>query len=234
MKDMLYNTIRPIRSWVMKMILPRNRYFLFPTRSTQPISTKFGFDRGTPIDRSYIERFIGENARYIKGICLEIHNSYYTTKYGGTRVTKNDVLDIDTNNKRASLYGDLRNIPSISNATYDCIILTHTLGVINDHEAAVRECLRILKPGGVILVTVSAMGVAQEPTKCFWRYTPAGLKYLFEKHLSDGYVDTFSYGNVLAGQAFWVGLAAEELTTDELLYNDPRYAVISVGVIRKT
>src|SRR5258708_1276969 len=38
---------------------------------TRPISTSFGFDRGTPIDRYYIENFLGRNAGDIRGRVLE-------------------------------------------------------------------------------------------------------------------------------------------------------------------
>ncbi|MDO8572385.1 MAG: methyltransferase domain-containing protein [bacterium] len=232
-QNIIINTMRSIRAFVTKNLFPKKGYFLFPAKSLRPISAKFGFDRGTPVDRSYIEQFIRLHAAHIKGVCLEIHDNYYTKKFGGSHVTKSDVLDINADNTQANIYGDLRDIPDILNDTYDCVILTHTLGVIDNHEGAVQELLRILKPGGVILVTVSAMGVAQDPAHCFWRYTPAGLKYLFKKYLPDGNIETTSYGNVLSGQAFWVGLAAEELSAEELSYNDPRYAIVSAGVIQK-
>ncbi len=229
----MMHILRSIRAIVMRTIKPKAAYFQFAPKSLKPLSDKFGFDRGTPVDRHYIEAFLAENAESIKGVCLEIHDDAYAKKYGGSKVTRCDVLDVDTGNKMATIVGDLRNIPAIASDTYDCVILTHTLGVIDDHESAARECVRILKPGGTLLVTVAALGVAQEPERCFWRYTPASLKYIFSKFAKPGMVQTRSYGNVLSGQAFWIGAGAEELAPDELAFNDPRYPVIVAGVVRK-
>jgi SAM-dependent methyltransferase len=223
----LKKLLKGIRSAYTLWLRPKSRYPLLP------ISTKFGFDRGTPIDRFYIERFLHENALHIHGICLEIGNNEYTKRYGGHRVTRSDVLDIDRNNKAATLYGDLRNLSHVPDDSYDCIILTHTLGIIDDQDAAAREILRILKPGGTALITVSSMGVMQDPSQCFWRYTPASLAYVFTKGSRPAHIAVSSYGNVLAGQAFWVGFAQEEFTEEELLHNDPRYAVITAAVLHK-
>ena len=229
----LKNVLRLVRSRVMKLVYPKETYFLFKVRTIEPLSTKHGFDRGTPVDRFYIESFLADNAKDIRGVCLEIGNRDYTLRFGEKRVTKSDVLDIDTKNKNANIHGDLRKLSHVSSNTYDCIILTHTLGIIDDHESAAREALRILKQGGTLLVTVSALGVAQNPEGCFWRYTPVALKYLFGKYVSSEHITVSSYGNVLAGQAFWVGLSAEELTKKELAHNDARYAVIATAIIKK-
>lgn len=226
-KDFLISLLGRIRAPFVRFTKPKSKYPLFP------ISTKFGFDRGTPIDRFYIELFLSENLKYIHGKCLEIGNNKYTLKYGGAKVSKSDVLDVDTKNKKANIYGDIRNLHNIPDNTYDCVIITHTLGVIDDHESAVREVVRILKTGGTLLITVSSVGVMQNPEQCFWRYTPVALKYLFGKHVLSKNITVRSYGNILAGQAFWVGLAKEEFTEDELLFDDPRYAVISTAVVKK-
>jgi hypothetical protein len=210
--------LRQIRASYTKFFWPKSKYPLFP------ISTKFGFDRGTPIDRFYIEHFLASNATYIHGSCLEIENNNYTTHFGASQVTKSDVLDVNEKNGGATIHGDLRKLNHI---------LTHTLGVIDDHESAVRETLRILKPGGTLLVTVSSMGVMQNPENCYWRYTPASLKYLLGKYVPDKNISVGSYGNVCAGQAFWVGIAKEELSHEELMFNDPRYAVIATAVVKK-
>lgn len=217
----------------MKTLYPKEAYFLFPVRMTKPLSTKYGFDRGTPVDRFYIELFLANNAEYIHGTCLEIGNNEYTLRFKGNRVVKSDVLDVDTKNKKATIHGDIRNLSHVPSNTYDCIILTHTLGIIDDHESAAREVIRILKPGGTLLITVSAMGVAQNPERCYWRYTPAALKYLFGKYIPSKDIIVSSYGNVLSGQAFWVGFAAEELTSQELELSDPRYPVISTAIVKK-
>src|SRR5438094_3360732 len=41
-------------------------------RPTSPISTDFGYDRGTPIDRYYIEAFLSHHRSSIRGHVLEV------------------------------------------------------------------------------------------------------------------------------------------------------------------
>ncbi len=53
-----------------------------------PFSEKFGYDRGGPIDRYYIEHFLNEYSSTIKGRVLEIGDNAYTLKYGGRQNSK--------------------------------------------------------------------------------------------------------------------------------------------------
>src|SRR5215217_8095737 len=57
-------------------------------RRVTPISAKFGLERGRPIDRYYIERFLQESAPHIRGRCLELGDAYYTKTLGGAHVTQ--------------------------------------------------------------------------------------------------------------------------------------------------
>src|SRR5215210_840 len=59
---------------------PKRSYFL--RLPTEPISRSFGSDRGTPIDRYYIERFLEQNRSYVRGTCMEVQNSDYTHRFG--------------------------------------------------------------------------------------------------------------------------------------------------------
>ena len=94
MNTLIKKVVGKIRAPVMRFLKPKTRYFVFkPKRSLKPISTKFGFDRGKPIDRYYIEAFLEENKDYIKGVCLEITDNAYTKKFG-VDVRVGDVLDI--------------------------------------------------------------------------------------------------------------------------------------------
>lgn len=223
----------PVRAFVMRIIAPRSGYFLFPVpkRRLEPISRKFGYDRGTPVDRFYIERFLDRAEARIRGVCLEVTDNAYTKRYGGNRVTESHVVDIDRNNKSATVHADLRDMrKEIPDDAFDTVIATHTFGVIDDFEAAIRECARILKPGGTLIATVSSLGVAAEPELAYWRFTKASARYIFGKHFDRETLEVSTFGNVLSGQAFWVGLAAEELSKEELARTDERYPIV-IGVI---
>jgi SAM-dependent methyltransferase len=221
MSETILSIARRIRAVMQRTLHPSARYFL-ANRSLKPLSKKFGYDRGKPIDRYFIESFLRENSAKIHGVCLEITDTNYITQFGAG-VTHADALDIDKNNKHATIYADLRHMPSVKNDSYDCIILTHVLGIIDDVPAAVSECYRILKPGGTILATSSCLSPVYEQQYNYWRFTQASMGYVFGKYFKPKNIAVRTYGNVLTGQCFWVGMSQEELSITELTYNDPMF-----------
>ena len=42
---------------------------------TKPVSDHWGWDRGTPVDRYYIEQFLAEHAADVRGRVLEVKDS---------------------------------------------------------------------------------------------------------------------------------------------------------------
>ncbi len=127
--------------------------------TAQPISYDFGWDRGTPIDRYYIENFLAERAGDIQGRVLEVGDDEYSTRYGGSNITRQDVLHVHSENPKATLIGDLTRKDVLPNDAFDCIVLTQTLQLIFELEQAVRLLDEALKPGGILLLTVP--GISQ-------------------------------------------------------------------------
>ena len=80
-------------------------------RSTKPISRVFAFDRGTPIDRIYIEHFLESNKDYIHGTLCEIADNSYSKKYGHN-VNKFEIFH-NNENPNATIVGDLSNISTL-------------------------------------------------------------------------------------------------------------------------
>ncbi len=232
--DTFKNILLSIRARINRTLFPARNYWL-AAKTTKPISTKYGFDRGTPIDRYWIEDFLSNNKKYIKGRCLEVTDDAYTFKYGGKKVSQADVLDVDKSNKKANFYGDLRDLKNVvEDNTYDCIILTQVLGLIDNLGNAVSECHRILKPGGVLLVTSACFSPTYDLKSDYWRFTPHGAENLFGRFFDENDLEVTSYGNVLAGQCFWVGMSQEDLTTEELQYNDPRFpCIVAIKAIKE-
>lgn len=233
LKQILFaSPLFPLYGRIVRVVKPKS---LFPLalNTPQPLSTKYGLDRGTPVNRYWIRKAIATWKSDITGTVLEIGDRRYTTEFGKQSVKKSDILDIVPTNSTATIIGDLRNVKEqIKNNTYDCIILTHVLGMIDDYPAAIRECHRILKPGGVMLVTVSSFSPVLEEAASYWRFTVAGAKYAFSQVFSK--ITVQSYGNVYSGQAFWVGMAQEELSVSELDYDDPRYpCVIAIRAVKE-
>ena len=200
-------------------------------RRRTPVSAYWGFDRGTPVDRYYIERFLRNHSADIHGRVLEVQDRLYTTRFG-TRVEHSDVLDIDAGNTRATILADLAAAGAISDATYDCIVLTQTLQLIYDVQAAIAHCHRILRRNGVLLATVpSASRVVGNPEMPldYWRFTTSSCRRLFADRFGETQVAVQSFGSLSTVCAFLYGLAHEELPRQRLDFHDPRFPLI-VGV----
>ena len=87
-------------------------------------------------------------------------------------------------------------------------ILTQVLQYVDNCQAALGECRRILKPGGTLLATVptlSRIGLQSGVEGDFWRFTGAGAGRLFSCVFDARNVEAQAHGNVLTGLAFWVG-----------------------------
>ena len=114
-------TTSPRRNWGTPLALQvlarlRRPAILGTLRRTRPLSDVWGFDRGTPVDRYYIERFLASRRSDIRGRVLELMDSGYTELYG-TGVTQADVLDIDASNPKATIVDDLTTGESAARAT---------------------------------------------------------------------------------------------------------------------
>ena len=199
-------------------------------RRIGPVSRDWGYDRGEPVDRRYIDEFLAWHSSDVQGAVLEVQEDDFTRAYGGPRVRESSVLDIDAANTRATLLADLRAAPHIAPNRFDCIILTQTLHVVDDMAAVLRECHRILKPGGVLLATVPAASrVCLEYGEHgdFWRTTPAGARALLRYAFTPAQTATTVFGNVLANTAFLQGLASSDLTEPELAAPDPYFPALT-------
>jgi SAM-dependent methyltransferase len=199
-------------------------------RRVNPVSRHFGVDRGTAIDRHYVEGFLSRHAADIRGRVLEVGENTYTRRYGGDRVTHSDVLHVRDGNPRATIIADLADAPQIADSTFDCIVLTQTLHLIYDARAAVRTLHRVLKPGGVLLLTVP--GITQVPHGTdwaytwYWAFTELSVRRMLGEVFGDGNLAVEAGGNVLAATALLHGLAVEEFAADELDAPDRDYPVI--------
>ena len=202
----------------------------------KPVSREFGFDRGQPIDRYYVEYFLAQHTEDVKGRVLEIGDSSYTRCYGGERVTQSDVLHVAPDNPVATIVGDLAHADHIEADSFDCFILTQTLHLIYDVQQAIRTIYRILRPGGVLLGTfpgISQISDDQWASEWLWSFTSLSAQRLFSDVFPVANLQVCTYGNVLAATAFLQGLSAQELSKKELTYHDTRYELlISVRAVK--
>ena len=208
---------------------PPRRVSYGSLRRLTPISDRWGLDRGTPVDRHYIEQFLGQHAGDIRGRVLEIGGSAYSQRYGSA-VERVDVFDVEAGNPNATIIGDLSRPDALPERAFDCAIVTQTLHLIYDFPAALATLRRGLKPGGVLLLTVPgitrrgadhdygrtwhwSLHLRLQPARCSRRPSvrmPSPCPLMETSWLPI---------------SFLRGVAAEELEDHELAHRDPRYEV---------
>lgn len=220
----------------LKQALSSQRVNLNDLRQRTPISRNFGYDRGEPVDRTYIAQFLNDHREDIKGRVLEVGDNAYTRAFGGARVETSEVLHVDPDAPGVTYCTDLATGDGIPDALFDCIVLTQTLHLIYDFQAAIRTLHRILKPGGVLLLTVPGVTTVDRgewQDIWFWSFTPASLRRLMSEQFGDHAVGVRNYGNVLTATAFLYGLAESDLTPQDYDYNDPQFPVIVAARVQK-
>jgi len=201
-----------------------------------PFSAKFGYDRGGPIDRYYIEKFLKQEAEHIKGRTLEIGDNEYSLMFGRDKIDRSDILHIDDTNAKASFIGDLSHAPQIPENTFDCIILTQTLHLIYDFKAALATCHRVLKPGGFLLLTTPGITPIDHETwesTWYWSFTDKALTKLISETFPGGTTKIESFGNVSIASAFLYGMGVDEVAVDQLDFHDPHFQVIVTAKVIK-
>jgi SAM-dependent methyltransferase len=204
-----------------------------------PVSRRFGGDRGSPIDRYYIEDFLRRHSgssEYtpgaIHGRVLEVGDDMYTRRFG-LGVDRVDILDASPESPRSTIVSDLTNGANLPSGAYDCVICIQTLLVIYDIKSAIRTIHRILRPGGTVLATVPGISQICRPDidswGDYWRFTTLSARRLFEEVFDPANVTVDSYGNVLTASALLYGLATEDLSRRELELHDPDFQV-TIGI----
>jgi SAM-dependent methyltransferase len=229
---------RRLRQWLRGPV----RFGSF--RRLSPLNRLYGFSRGLPLDRYYIEGFLsrfspqpGYAAGAIQGRVLEIGGREYVDRYGlradapaAGRVHQVDVLHASLANPEATLVGDLTDADSLPPDTFDCIICTQTLHVIFDTRAALRTLHGALKPGGTLLLTVPGITRSSVPERDvwgdWWRFTTLSMRRLLEAEFDADQVHVEAYGNVLTAAGFLYGLAAEDLRAAELDSRDRDFEMV--------
>ena len=238
LKDLLKLVIpSPARRWLRRQPFRVERLLcrvgrhgdIAAFRRTSPVSNDWGRSRGQIVDRYYIEKFLAEHTDDVHGHVLDFCDDCYARKFGGAKATQVDVLHLTADNPHATIIADLAHGEQIPSNTFDCILCTQVLLLVYDLHAAIRTLYRILRPGGVVLVT--APGIQKisrgdmERSGEYWRFTTLSMRRLFVEVFPKDHIEVKSYGNVLAATAFLHGLAVEDLQRDDLEYHDPDYEV---------
>ncbi len=199
------------------------------SRRTTPVSSVYGWNRGLPVDRYYIECFLEGHRLDIHGYVLEVKDTHYIDKFGA-EVRQCEVLDIDPSNPRATIIADLAAANVIPSDTFDCFVCTQTLQYIYNIRTALAHAYRTLRPGGVLLATVPCLCRVDTkevaPLSDYWRLTVSSCRKLFGEVFGIDHISVSSHGNVLAAIAFLSGITFQELHRLDLDKEDENFPLI--------
>ena len=201
-----------------------------------PASRLFGSERGKPIDRYYIEKFLEEHKEYNKGDILEIADATYSMTYGEDRIRQTYILHVEGWGEN-TIKGNLETGEGIEGERFDTAIITQTLMFIYDIQSAAQNIYRMLKPSGTALVTVA--GISQisrydaDNWGSYYSFHVDLVKKLFEPLFGKDHVEIISYGNVKTAVSLLYGLCCEDLAESDFEMNDLDYPLIIGAVLHR-
>ena len=192
------------------------------TRS-EPICTEFGYSRGTPVDRYYLERFLEANTAFIRGQVLDVGSDGFTLK--GFAAGLESITTIDANpDMNPDVIGDVHNRRVFRRASFDCVLLLNVLEHCRRPQVVIDNVQTWLRKGGTLLAAIpNAQRIHAGPVDC-WRILPDGCRELC-KNWNDVQITTF--GNCATSLAALSGLAVEDLVAEIRDYQDARYPVLT-------
>ncbi|MFN3343564.1 MAG: methyltransferase domain-containing protein [Flavobacteriales bacterium] len=207
--------------------------------TNQPVSSVFGIDRGTPIDRFYIHAFLRDNRSCFTGDGIEVGEVRYLDEFL-PKNAKKTALVFDAGDAPAHaeiLSGDLTRKLELPSGVADVFVCTQTLNFIFELRDAIEGIHHLLKPGGVALITLA--GITQlsrydaDRWGDFWRFTPQSAQKLFDERFGKGNVSVQSLGNPYAAHCILHGMAVEECEEKRLLEVHQDYPVVVTVIARK-
>ena len=128
--------------------------------------------------------FFKQAEKYFKGKLIDIgcgNKPYFhaLSPYVDEHVGVDHELSIHDKSK-FDLVGTAYNIPAAENH-FDCALCSAVLEHLEEPEAAIKECHRVLKPGGIAIYSVPFIWHIHEEPRDFYRFSNYGLEYLFTK-----------------------------------------------------
>lgn len=228
----IINQQNDIKILYKELVTEENYIEAFDKLPDIPFCRDFGMTKGTPIDRIYIEKFLERYKNDIKGNVIEIADNIYTMRYGENRINKSYILHVNGWGGNA-IRGNLETGEGIGENQYDTAIITQTLMFIYDLQSAIKNIYKMLKPGGVALITVASISQVSREDKeywgSYWNFNVDAIWKLFSSKFRHDKIKVESFGNVKTATALLYGISAEEISKEIFEYNDLQYPVI-IGI----
>lgn len=194
-----------------------------------PFCTDFGFSRGTPVGRYYIQQFLTSQAHHIEGRILDFGDNRYASLFPNS--TSYEIVDIESKSG-VDYVCDIHTGTAIPNSRFDAVVCCQVLEHLRDPQLALRVIHQKLKPGGILLLSAPFINQVHYVPTDFWRFTPDAIRRLFESAQFERIEIDFG-GNSLVSTGSLLGMVAEDFTGSELSRKDSTYPYNILAIGRK-
>lgn len=127
-------------------------------------------------DRYLLKKQVHDVAHYVRGRVLDVGagtSDRYSGSFAFDEYVRMEVMD----GPGIDVVGTAYEIP-LPASSFDTVVSTQVFEHLASPEVAAKECARVLKPGGHILITVPQMNELHEEPHDYFRYTSFGLVHL--------------------------------------------------------
>jgi SAM-dependent methyltransferase len=211
----------------LNALIGKRRRLRYVNLTRAPYSDQFGWDRGRPVDRLYIEDWVGQHRDLIHGRVLELQDTKYISRYG----TDVEPVVLDLDDPAADITGDLCDPRLLEGWRFDAEIVTQALQYMPDPMAAVRNLFRALAPGGTLLLTVP-LNARLDGVHERWRWTPLGFSELLACCCPEAQIAVEGFGNSAAAAGALLGLSISNIGVARLRRHDPAFPIVVCAAVR--
>lgn len=90
-------------------------------------------------------------------------------------------LDLWPHSEEVTYVGDIQNMPMVPTASYDAALCLEVLEHVPRPSEAIREIYRILRPGGILILSVPHLSRLHDEPHDYFRFTAHGICYLLNE-----------------------------------------------------
>ena len=131
------------------------------------------------IARRLLLQTIRNASHFAHGSVLDLGSGAQPYRHLFTKIDRYVTIDLSKNEK-LDVRGTALALP-FQNETFDTVVCSEVLEHVPEPSKLIAEVQRVLRPGGILLLTTpQTWGLHLEPFD-FYRYTKHGLRYLAEK-----------------------------------------------------
>ena len=206
-----------IRYGLFRLYILIHRFF--HAINVLPYSRNFGLERGSPVGRYYVEKFLRENAGRITGRCLEFGEPRYKSYF--PKATRYEITDV-VSRPGVNYVCDIHNPQGMPKDYFDAVICTQVFEHLAHPERAAQSLYELMAPGGILLLTAPFINPVHYVPTDFRRFTPECLDMIIQE--AGFIVESIGYGgNSLVSTGSLMGMVQEDFSIAELEKKDPVY-----------